>query len=67
MELSQGFDGRLATSEGFFYGLDSYPLFLAICVYIPFWPGQFIDDNALQIKHQRTEETNSSEEEKADA
>ena len=44
VELSQGFEGPLATSEGFFYGLDTFPLFLAIAVYIPLWPGQFIND-----------------------
>jgi hypothetical protein len=42
IELSQGFEGRLSTIEGFFYGLDTLPLFLAIVVYIPFWPGRFI-------------------------
>ncbi|KAG6837420.1 hypothetical protein H0H93_009514 [Arthromyces matolae] len=44
VELSQGFLGRLATSEGFFYGLDTLPLFLAISVYVPFWPGRFIEN-----------------------
>ncbi|KAH0587652.1 hypothetical protein H2248_006419 [Termitomyces sp. 'cryptogamus'] len=44
VELSQGFQGRLATSEAFFYGLDTLPLFIAIVLYIPFWPGRFIRD-----------------------
>lgn len=42
VELSEGFQGRLATSEAFFYGLDTLPLFIAIAIYIPFWPGRFI-------------------------
>jgi hypothetical protein len=42
IELSQGFEGHLSTIEAFFYGLDTLPLFLAIVVYIPFWPGRFI-------------------------
>jgi len=42
IELSQGFEGPLTTSEAFFYGLDTLPLFIAIVVYIPFWPGRFI-------------------------
>ncbi|KAF8974506.1 RTA1 like protein-domain-containing protein [Flammula alnicola] len=45
VELSEGFQGRLATSEPFFYGLDTLPLFIAIVVYIPFWPGRFIIPN----------------------
>jgi hypothetical protein len=36
VELSQGFQGPLAVSEGFFYGLDMFPLLLAIAVYVPF-------------------------------
>lgn len=42
VELSQGFAGKLATTEGFFYGLDTLPLFIAIAIYVPFWPGRFI-------------------------
>ncbi len=42
IELSEGFQGRLATSEAFFYGLDTLPLFIAIVIYLPFWPGRFI-------------------------
>jgi hypothetical protein len=48
-ELSQGFDGRLATSEPFFYGLDTLPLFIATAVYIPFWPGRFIREEANTV------------------
>ncbi|KIK54155.1 hypothetical protein GYMLUDRAFT_177855 [Collybiopsis luxurians FD-317 M1] len=42
IELSEGFQGHLATTESFFYGLDTLPLFIAIVVYLPFWPGRFI-------------------------
>jgi hypothetical protein len=41
-EFAQGPRGHLATSEGFFYGLDTLPLFVAIAVYVFFWPGRFI-------------------------
>ncbi|KAJ7044526.1 RTA1-domain-containing protein [Mycena alexandri] len=43
-ELSQGYNGHLATTEAFFYGLDTLPLFIAISVYVFFWPGRFIGD-----------------------
>ncbi|THH19869.1 hypothetical protein EW146_g1399 [Bondarzewia mesenterica] len=42
IELSQGFEGPIATNEGNFYGLDTLPLFIAVVVYCPFWPGRFI-------------------------
>ncbi|KIY49274.1 RTA1-domain-containing protein [Fistulina hepatica ATCC 64428] len=42
VELSQGYHGYLATTERYFYGLDTLPLFIAIAVYLPFWPGRFI-------------------------
>ncbi|KAI0768626.1 RTA1-domain-containing protein [Trametes elegans] len=42
IELSQGYLGRLATTEAYFYGLDSLPLFIAVAVYTPFWPGRMI-------------------------
>ncbi|KIY73997.1 RTA1-domain-containing protein [Cylindrobasidium torrendii FP15055 ss-10] len=42
IELGQGFHGHLATTEAYFYGLDTLPLFIAIAVYVPFWPGRFI-------------------------
>jgi len=41
-ELSQGFFGHLATTEAFFYGLDTIPLFLAISVYVVCWPPAYI-------------------------
>ncbi|KAI0268259.1 RTA1 like protein-domain-containing protein [Gloeopeniophorella convolvens] len=42
VELSQGFLGPIAQNEGLFYALDTLPLFLAISVYVPIWPGRFI-------------------------
>ncbi|KAH7105315.1 RTA1-domain-containing protein [Auriculariales sp. MPI-PUGE-AT-0066] len=42
IELSEGFAGPLATSEKHFYGLDTLPLFIAIAIYVPFWPGRYI-------------------------
>ncbi|KAK0230888.1 RTA1-like protein [Armillaria fumosa] len=36
------FEGRLATMESFFYGLDTLPLLIAVVIYVPFWPGRFI-------------------------
>ncbi|KIJ70506.1 hypothetical protein HYDPIDRAFT_23606 [Hydnomerulius pinastri MD-312] len=44
-ELSQGFHGYLATTEVFFYALDTLPLVVAIIVYVPFWPGRFIGED----------------------
>ncbi|EIW82130.1 RTA1-domain-containing protein [Coniophora puteana RWD-64-598 SS2] len=45
-ELSQGYIGHLATTEAFFYGLDTLPLLIAIGIYVPFWPGMFISPDA---------------------
>ncbi|KAG7096893.1 hypothetical protein E1B28_004299 [Marasmius oreades] len=42
VELSEGFGGHLSTTESYFYLLDTLPLFVAIVVYMPFWPGRFI-------------------------
>ena len=46
IELSEGFNGPLSTNEGLFYGLDTLPLFIAIAIYIPFWPGRYHLDDA---------------------
>ncbi|KAH8091067.1 RTA1-like protein [Cristinia sonorae] len=45
VELSQGYHGTLATSETFFYALDTLPLFVAITIFLPFWPGRYIPDH----------------------
>ncbi|TFK35274.1 RTA1 like protein-domain-containing protein [Crucibulum laeve] len=42
-ELSQGYTGKLATTESLFYIFDTLPLLIAVTVYIPFWPGRFLD------------------------
>ena len=42
IELSQGYHGHLATTEVYFYALDSLPLFVAVAVYTPFWPGRMM-------------------------
>lgn len=41
-EGSEGFFGKLGRTEWIFYAFDALPLFIAIAVYIPFWPGRFI-------------------------
>ncbi|KAG1815470.1 RTA1-domain-containing protein [Suillus subaureus] len=41
-EIAQGFHGALASSEEAFYLGDTLPLFVAIVIYVPFWPGRFI-------------------------
>ncbi|PSS30987.1 hypothetical protein PHLCEN_2v2475 [Hermanssonia centrifuga] len=42
IELTEGFAGTLTTTESYFFLLDALPLFCAIAVYVPFWPGRFI-------------------------
>jgi len=70
VELSEGFNGHLATSEGFFYGLDTFPLLLAIGIYVPFWPGQFItgphlsEDNETAAEEVTTSSRGTAEKEK---
>ncbi|GAA5879361.1 hypothetical protein JCM3774_003803 [Rhodotorula dairenensis] len=43
IEFSQGYYGYLAVHEGYFYGLDALPLWLAMTLYCFFWPVRFID------------------------
>ncbi|KAI0763258.1 RTA1 like protein-domain-containing protein [Irpex lacteus] len=43
IELSQGYTGHLTTTEWYFWVFDFVPLYLALSVYIPFWPGFFIN------------------------
>jgi len=47
IEALQGYHGSLATNEHTFYGLDSLPLWIAITVYVIFWPGNYIDFDRL--------------------
>ncbi|KAF8714456.1 RTA1 like protein, partial [Rhizoctonia solani] len=42
IENSQGFDGHLATTEVYFYVLDTLPLFLAILVFVLTWPPLYL-------------------------
>lgn len=68
IELSQGYRGHLATTEAFFYALDSLPLFIAVAVYTPFWPGRMIptiDQLAKMDKAPAGDERSSAEETKA--
>lgn len=58
VELSEGFQGPLTRSEPFFYGLDTLPLFIAIVVYLPFWPGRFIPrDSPTALEPEEVTET----------
>ncbi|KAG2077360.1 RTA1-domain-containing protein [Suillus decipiens] len=41
-EVAQGFHGSLTESEEAFYLGDTFPLLVAIVIYVPFWPGRFI-------------------------
>ncbi|KAL0571029.1 hypothetical protein V5O48_010936 [Marasmius crinis-equi] len=45
IEFAEGFFGHLATTEAYFYALDTLPLFVAIAVYVPFWPGRLMRYN----------------------
>lgn len=54
VELSEGFQGHLTTTESYFYALDVLPLLIALVIYIPFWPGRFIP-NDLVMKDAVTE------------
>ncbi|KAJ8489309.1 hypothetical protein ONZ45_g13635 [Pleurotus djamor] len=47
VELSEGYAGPLATSEKLFYCLDTLPLFIAISIFVPFWPGRFIGSTPI--------------------
>ncbi|KIY64658.1 RTA1-like protein [Cylindrobasidium torrendii FP15055 ss-10] len=44
-EISGGYDSQLSHTEGYFWALDALPLFIAVVVYIPLWPGRFITDS----------------------
>ena len=40
----------MSRSEGLFYGLDTLPLFIATSVYVPFWPGRFIQPTPIGVQ-----------------
>ncbi|EJU06172.1 RTA1-domain-containing protein [Dacryopinax primogenitus] len=46
IELSEGFTGYLAIHEVYFYALDTYPLYIAITVYVILWPGWVLTEDA---------------------
>ncbi|KAF9035075.1 RTA1-like protein [Hymenopellis radicata] len=62
IELSEGFQGHLATTEAYFYGLDTLPLFIAIVIYLPFWPGRFIPSMDVNLETRTLEGKQADEE-----
>ncbi|CCO37308.1 Protein RTA1 [Rhizoctonia solani AG-1 IB] len=42
IELSEGYGGHLATTEGYFYALDTLPLFIGIAVFVVTWPPLYL-------------------------
>lgn len=44
IEGAQHNQGKLSTVEAYFYILDTLPLLVAIGLYVPFWPGRFIEE-----------------------
>ncbi|KAH7337990.1 RTA1 like protein-domain-containing protein [Rhizoctonia solani] len=42
IENAQGWDGYLATHEGYFYVLDTLPLFIAVLVFVITWPPMYL-------------------------
>ncbi|KAI6044569.1 RTA1 like protein-domain-containing protein [Pisolithus marmoratus] len=42
IEYAQGSGGYLMTHELWLYLLDALPLFIGICVYVPFWPSKYL-------------------------
>ncbi|KAF4575418.1 hypothetical protein EYR36_006777 [Pleurotus pulmonarius] len=46
-EKAEGFGGPLSTSETMFYALDTLPLFVAVAILVPFWPGRFISNTPI--------------------
>jgi len=61
IEGSQGYFGPLATNQAAFFLLDSLPLLIAAVIYIPFWPGNYIDTNRLrEEQHALKERANAS-------
>lgn len=58
IELSGGYNSRYETTESYFYILDALPLCLALCCYVPFFPGRFIPDG-LNLKAVASEDVES--------
>ncbi|KAJ7456164.1 RTA1 like protein-domain-containing protein [Mycena latifolia] len=45
-EFAGGYNGFLATHEGYFYGFDSLPLWIAMSLYCFVWPTRFLSAHA---------------------
>ncbi|KDQ62161.1 hypothetical protein JAAARDRAFT_30065 [Jaapia argillacea MUCL 33604] len=54
IELAQGRGGYLLTHEIYFYLLDSVPLIIAISVYVPWWPGNYIKPKTSRPEYSMT-------------
>ncbi|GJN87449.1 hypothetical protein Rhopal_000398-T1 [Rhodotorula paludigena] len=60
VEYSEGYFGTLATEEGYFYCLDALPLWLAMSLYVLFFPPRFIEgcrDAKVEREAQRSLES----------
>jgi len=49
IEFAQGHNGFLIHHEVYFYVLDALPLLLAICIYVPMWPGKYVDEREKDV------------------
>jgi len=49
IEFAQGHGGFLITHEVYFYLFDALPLLLAIIIYVPFWPGKYVEEKVVQM------------------
>lgn len=61
IELSEGYQGHLTTTEKYFYLCDLLPLLVALVVYIPFWPGRFVPDKLPTPEEEDDQETDGVE------
>ncbi|KAI0789772.1 RTA1 like protein-domain-containing protein [Abortiporus biennis] len=55
IEASQGPRGKFAITESLFYGLDTLPLFIAIVVFTPFWPGRYIPNKLAEEDYENVQ------------
>lgn len=63
IELSEGYQGHLTTTESYFYLFDVIPILNALIQFIPFWPGRFIPkDPTEHHRYLPTSVTSSSAE-----
>lgn len=59
-EFAQGYDGKLRTTEAYFYALDSLPLFLAIAVWAVVWPPAYLRADLKYKRVMNSEYANGS-------